>query len=838
MSKIISPVLGQAKHDVVPSSTLTTAPQNYWALLRLILIPLTFLLCASQAFAVVSAPTIVEVKTLDANYDGRIDQVKVTFSENVNVMDADATKGFAPLKFLNPKIMVVPGDYSAMDVNILVLNVAEKEVDTGMTTGAQYMSGMAAGNIFSVINGTELDLVPMNGGIDGAAPIIEEVFTVDGASGEIFVRFSEPVKNAMSAILTISDFNYMDNASGNAMSISAIGSDTDSSDGIVRLLLNSALTTNDLAGDSISPVGLMDFTGINAMSTPVGIVLKNTFSALVSAELNAPMHVGLGMAELFEIELYSFSGVHEVSALDINLSNFSGGDFTDVKLVNEMGNVLSAIGSPVVGVNNFTLSTNVMADHRGTLLRVMGNVMAVPVSGNLMVAFSPASLMVNGSVNSTSQPSLSAIVQIVNEGVVLPPPQAQINLAMDMGFTPVADIALGASLFITSFELQTTAANVNEVKVHIAGPADQLFVNSDLYLNGSVLMASGTISSNSIGFILPSTLVLNSTALMQVKVTMSATPSANIFDVNVDSMSIVTSANVVGSNISYSYTVGNGTMVNDPRALAYGPVPNDGNIDRVVVEYGHYSGGSPYAFYSSIESSNLSIVSANLHVPAGRVLQYVDDGGHWALEINGPAIGGIYGSLSEMNAEFGAGTYTLTVFDGMNTRVYDLNLVPSLTENLPNVTNPTSGAVIPASGVGVDWTYTGSANFFEARINDLGETDKVTATFPNNVMTAFLAKNGADFFPATNYVVSVVAVTVNSRMMVTSQDSVDQISVVFQEWQSADVMVGTSGAPNGNDLQLASDPNFVPNDPIMLGTSQDIMVFNLTHPVTASEPRG
>ena len=193
--------------------------------MRLPMVLVALLCFAIQTMAFASVGGISEVRTLDNDHNGKVDHVQITFSENVNIIDSDATQGFTPIRLLNEKLKVLPGDYSANNVNVLVLPVQEGDVfNTGMITGARYENNTGMGNVVLLSASQEIPhLQQQLNGVDGAAPVITEFFTTDSVSGEVFIRFSEPVKNGVSTVLTISDFNYTDVSGNGASSLSAMG---------------------------------------------------------------------------------------------------------------------------------------------------------------------------------------------------------------------------------------------------------------------------------------------------------------------------------------------------------------------------------------------------------------------------------------------------------------------------------------------------------------------------------------------------------------------------------------------------------------------------------------
>jgi hypothetical protein len=320
-----------------------------------------------------------------------------------------------------------------------------------------------------------------------------------------------------------------------------------------------------------------------------------------------------------------------------------------------------------------------------------------------------------------------------------------------------------------------------------------VLTNAELYINNN-LVGSAALSGNNIYF--PSINIdVSGSQVWKIRgyfvATLPNDPSP--FNVSLESMNFTASANVVGGPINFGYAldIGGGPQGPNPRGPAYSLISTDAQVNRVVVEYGAYS-GNKFSFYSELHlDPALTIVGASLQSPSGRLLNYDEDvnTNEWSLDgLN--SVGAPYSTLFEMNADFGPGTYILSIDSGAGIKTVNFNLNPTLVKNLPIITNPVVNANIPLTGFGVDWSYTGSANFFEAIVENI---DRTNVTVADNVFSAFLAKHdGTEFAQNTQYQLGVAAVTVAKKFVVTADDG-DNIDVLFQQWQETQQLVSTGG---------------------------------------------
>lgn len=144
-------------------------------------------------------PTVSQIRTADSNANGSIDQIVVTFSENINPATTSATTG---LGFSLPGYTIALGSGGA---NVVTFTLNETgNADTGATPTLTY--NPAVGNFTDANDTLELNpaVSPFPATVDGAAPILVGFATSDGdANGflnQIVFTFSENLNLAQADI--------------------------------------------------------------------------------------------------------------------------------------------------------------------------------------------------------------------------------------------------------------------------------------------------------------------------------------------------------------------------------------------------------------------------------------------------------------------------------------------------------------------------------------------------------------------------------------------------------------------------------------------------------------
>ena len=142
-------------------------------------------------------PVIMSAVTVDSNRNGTVDQVILTFSEQVDVTDG-GTDDDITFVASSGTAVIIAGTYTAADTTTLTYNVtASATGNTAITITPTYATG-GSGSIKDNAVGTPNEMANNEtvAGVDGAAPVIIAVAnydnaTVDGTNDEVYITFSE-----------------------------------------------------------------------------------------------------------------------------------------------------------------------------------------------------------------------------------------------------------------------------------------------------------------------------------------------------------------------------------------------------------------------------------------------------------------------------------------------------------------------------------------------------------------------------------------------------------------------------------------------------------------------
>ncbi len=142
-------------------------------------------------------PTITAISTMDDNNDGKLDAIKVTFSENIDDSTFDNTSQWSMtngLVFTGSKFTPSGGD--TPDDNIIYLGLTDTGYNTGVvpdvttTTSVNLEDFNANNKLAQTLSGTVFET-------DGAKPVIVQVtefdITQNGKVDQIAVEFSESI---------------------------------------------------------------------------------------------------------------------------------------------------------------------------------------------------------------------------------------------------------------------------------------------------------------------------------------------------------------------------------------------------------------------------------------------------------------------------------------------------------------------------------------------------------------------------------------------------------------------------------------------------------------------
>lgn len=402
-----------SKHGGSSRSRASSFPVKLWAYFAIFMISIT-----SMASAVAS--DFSQIATRDTNMNGKLDQIEISFSGPVTIVDNDLN-GLG--LFDIPGFKIVEANYSGTSLSMLTLNVEEDHrFNTGATPTVTYRVDAGLGAV--TVDGTGVEIVDGDGmmSMDGASPTLVEVFYTNPDAGEATLKFSEPVQRATGSILTISDFSYNDFNVGGASSVSAMGADADGSDGTVTVLLNAALTTADTtpgSEDGIIAIGLTDANSNMVNSAGAPLIQKLGSGGLVEVQASplGPVSVGMAFQAMMNVHIFAIEGNVMLERLSFDVSGVSSAELTQARLVAPDGAVLSSVISPVPGGFDISL-TNPMDVTSGGLDVIFEGVLELsPSTGtnDFMLTTMPQNYgMANAVPNGGSQPSIAHTINVIS----------------------------------------------------------------------------------------------------------------------------------------------------------------------------------------------------------------------------------------------------------------------------------------------------------------------------------------------------------------------------------------------------------------------------------------
>jgi len=235
------------------------------------------LLAAPSATVVAdkAAPIIVSAETVDANVDGFIDGIQITFSESV----MDSTVFTADFSITSPA-------YTATSVN--TGSAANDGVVTLIVTPGTTHDGGARPTVTYTRTVSRLTDLAGNAlvtgkpgataqAVDGVVPVLLSATSVP-VSTLLTITFSEPVTGSgVAGVLTVADFDYHDGNMGGATQLVSMA-ENNGNDGIVEGTVQPNFAQSDFdgltAGDSINAKAgqIHDVNGNAVSATPVALV--------------------------------------------------------------------------------------------------------------------------------------------------------------------------------------------------------------------------------------------------------------------------------------------------------------------------------------------------------------------------------------------------------------------------------------------------------------------------------------------------------------------------------------------------------------------------------------
>ena len=220
-----------------------------------------------------AAPVVKSAKTVDtATADGKLDQVEVTFSENIKFESGTGDDDDFAVDGLTVHDVTMPTISGA----VLTVPLKGAPTDTSLAPETTYTApSTSAGRIVDDIATTVNKVAGFTvTAADKAAPVLLRTVTYDDDAKRVDMVFSEDVKDATAADLAPADFTYT-NGGGATQTISSVTHPADADDKVVALSLSHALTEADISGpDTVAA----KTTVVDAVGNAAGTAAKNVGS--------------------------------------------------------------------------------------------------------------------------------------------------------------------------------------------------------------------------------------------------------------------------------------------------------------------------------------------------------------------------------------------------------------------------------------------------------------------------------------------------------------------------------------------------------------------------------
>lgn len=540
-------------------------------------------LCCGQLFAV-SAPGIAYTTTKDTNSNGFIDQVIVEFTATVTIYDSDPG-GFSPLGFDGYKVQT--GDYSMTNQLTQTFNLEEGLIeDTGKLIDVMYVSGTTAGSIVDSAAVEMLNGTTANNKHDGAPAVLMDASATDQASGEMLLRFSEPVFRAgsQSSTLVVSDLNYTNNSSDGVSAISAMGSDSDGSDTTVSVLVNTSFLSSDYNSDTVNVVAGTLVDGAGNPNSTSNVLLDTDFGSGAAVDIELVDHstpnglfTSANSQVLAILDITTVSGQADITSMVFSTTNISAADFSSFSLVHNSTTVSTGSFNSSLNTLTFNFSPGLTIGTPITFLRLEGILITTPTGGSSPGILGGAPFIGFDLFNTDVQVSINGGPSVPNGGPAGVVAQAYIpvsgsssssglSVSVDSGFTRpslnagASDIMVmgfslnpnGGSHTVTDFNVVANSTNFGDItaakliKLGIS-PAPNTTIATGVLANSNTEIQFSSINQ---------VLTVNENWGLEITVSSSPTSSGLDFYVNPLSHIILSTGTASGGGISetYSYT--------------------------------------------------------------------------------------------------------------------------------------------------------------------------------------------------------------------------------------------------------------------------------------------
>lgn len=771
----------------------------------------------SLAGSVFAAPEVSSMSLYDLNGNGEADRLEVVFSVPVDIVDSDGGDGIpgvyvvvedpsAPPYIKHPRhLEIVPGTYGMSASNVLLLDLVEVGAsDTGLSVFLEIKDELGE-TIFE--NSTGVPFAPgytSMPSFDEMAPVLEEAFTVNPDSGELILVFSEPVVRAGGNLnLLIEDFVYNDASGGNVTSISAMGADTDGTDRIVTVLVNTMITSNDLNTDDINPLSsVTDMYGNPASSVPATFFHDMGNGAIVEVFVEDSSFglepAGSNLQFIATVELYSLEGGANFQSLPVTMFGATPSEIDMFQFFDNDGFPLTAPFTLFEGSPE-SITLDIPMGIYPEFINLAAAVYGVPMSSNITISFDSTNAQTDQGVNGGPGP----------EGVSIPVFEGNVG--------PALELELIDPMVMLPFEIWPGATN-QEVLNFVLQPSETMELTSlSVGTNrpgaiavarlakwqGNILtnIATGSVVAGNIQFSgLAESLEGSSSYALRIDLAESAMSGNIEFFLSPENLG-------VAAGITFGAGIYNSLWIPElgPRDAAYGMTPPDGGIERIVVEYA-YLQDYGFAFYTEVSGNVGGISSMTLTAPNGGTVSLMqEDMYRWEGE--DPADDSFYASKLAMNGVYGAGTYSLSItHSDMSTETISFFANPDVVAASPEVLSPTAGSEVLVP-FGIGWSTAATVDFFEvaleAPLNESRINEHFYTVAPD--VNSFSMEDPLD--AGLPYYLFVSGVKVQNVSVATTSQG-DDVSVIVQSWNERIVQIVTGGGADPGAVLVEEDFGF------------------------------
>lgn len=243
---------------------------------------------ATDDWQMETPPQIVSALTGDADADGQVDRLTITWDKAVDIADGDPLDGF-PQVALGGGYVVADADYAATGTTTLALSLVESGVpDTNATPSVTFTND---GDVVSAATGADAAGFGPANATDGAGPAIASASTTTTTT--VTVTLSEPVDDAT---IVAGDFTFSGFATAGANTTAAgFSTGGTADDDTIVLTLAATIGSSETGSVAFTGAGVVDDlsangntqTGAVGVADGIGAGSALAYSAITFAEATA-----------------------------------------------------------------------------------------------------------------------------------------------------------------------------------------------------------------------------------------------------------------------------------------------------------------------------------------------------------------------------------------------------------------------------------------------------------------------------------------------------------------------------------------------------------------------